>query len=47
MNLPTFSVDSGTIGQLQTISMAQMESVSIQAVTSDPRFAPHSLGAGW
>lgn len=38
---------SRTIGQLQTISMAQMEFVSTQAVTSDPRFAPDSMAAGW
>ena len=36
-----------TISQLQTISMASMEFVSLGAVTGDPRWSRDSLAAGW
>jgi hypothetical protein len=35
------------ISQLQTISMASMEFVSLGAVTGDPRWSRDSLAAGW
>jgi len=44
---PNATWESSTISQLQTISMAQMEFVSTQAITSDPRFSADSMAAGW
>jgi hypothetical protein len=44
---PDAAWDARTISQLQTITLGQMEFVSTDAVTRDPRFSPDSMAAGW
>ena len=44
---PNAAWDPRTIGQLQTLTMGQMEFVSTGAITGDARFSPDSMAAGW
>lgn len=44
---PNAAWEARTITQLQTLSMGQMEFVSLGAVTGDPRFSRDSLAASW
>lgn len=44
---PNAAWDARTISQLQTLTMGQMEFVSLGAVTSEPRFSRDSMAAGW
>lgn len=44
---PNAAWDARTIAQLQTLTLGQMEFVSLASVTGDPRWSRDSLAAGW